>query len=386
MSIDAFQSVVMEMTEFRKILHRHPELAGNEKWTCAEIRRRLAEIPGVEVLPPFLETDTVAFIHGIAPGKNVTLRADIDALTVTEETGCDFASEIPGFMHACGHDVHTSVLMGAAKILAAKRNELSGSVRLVFQPGEENKAMARPLIAAGALDDPPADFVAALHCMPGLATGKARLRVGAMMSSCTHFEVIFYGQGGHGSRPHAARNPLIAACSAVTELQSAISNRINSQRAGVLSICALNGGNLDNVIPEQCSFIGTIRALDDETASELRVALHDMCHAVATLHRCTCDVHFAKGGYPATINSNSGVELAKQVLEKCGIAIEEMPESFMASEDFSCYLNKAADGVFIMMGAGEDQPPLHNCRFLADEKIIGHGISYMTEIALAALK
>ena len=386
MSITAFQSVVQEMSEFRKVLHRHPEIAGCEKWTCAEIRRRLAEISGVEVLPPFLETDTVAFIHGNAPGKNVTLRADIDALTVVEETNCGFESENPGLMHACGHDVHTAVLMGAAKILAAKRNEFSGSIRLVFQPGEENKAMARPLIAAGALDNPPADFVAALHCMPGLEVGKARLRVGAMMSSCVHFEVTFFGQGGHGSRPHAARNPLIAACSAVMELQTAIANRINSQRAGVLSICAINGGKLDNVIPEKCSFIGTIRALDDETASELRTALQEMCQAVAALHRCSCEVHLAEGGYPATINSASGVELAKLVLEKCNIGIEEMPESFMASEDFSYYLNKAADGVFIMMGAGEDLPPLHNCRFLADEKVIGHGISYMTEIALAALK
>ena len=378
--------VVQEMMEFRKVLHRHPEIAGCEKFTCAEIRRRLAEIPGVEVLPPFLETDTVAFIHGSKPGKNVTLRADIDALTVTEETGCDFASEVPGMMHACGHDVHTAVLMGAAKVLAARRNEFCGSVRLVFQPGEENKAMAYPLISAGALDNPPADFVAALHCMPGLELGKVQLRVGAMMSSCTHFEVTFSGQGGHGSRPHAARNPLIAACSAVMELQSAIANRINSQRAGVLSICAINGGKLDNVIPEKCSFIGTIRALDNETAAELRLALSEMSQAVAALHRCTCDIHFAENTYPATVNTESGVALATQVLAECGIEAVEMPESFMASEDFAYYLNKAADGVFVMMGAGVDQPPLHNCRFLADEKMIAPGIAYMTGIALAALK
>ena len=156
--------------------------------------------------------------------------------------------------------------------------------------------------------------------------------------------------------------------------------------AGVLSICSINGGKLDNVIPEKCSFIGTIRALDDDTAAELRTSLVDMCQAIGTLHRCECDVHLAEGGYPATVNSESGFALAKQALEACNIGIEVMPESFMASEDFSYYLNKAADGVFIMMGAGEDQPPLHNCRFLADEKMIGHGISYMTEIALAALK
>ena len=386
MSMQEISAFLPEIFEFRKNLHRHPELAGKEFNTCAEIRRKLAEIPGVEVLPPFLETDTVAFIRGKAPGKNVTLRADIDALTVTEEFESDFKSEIPGLMHACGHDIHASILLGAAKILAAKRHEFSGSIRLVFQPGEENLAMARPLIEAGALDNPPADFVAAVHCMPGMPIGSARMRVGAMMSSCSHFCVTFRGVGGHGSRPHAARNPLIAACSAVMELQSAIPNRINSQRAGVLSICAINGGKLDNVIPEECSFIGTIRALDDETASELRSALEEMCQAVAALHRVSCDVHIALGGYPATVNSASGVALAREALEKCGIEQLEMSESFMASEDFSYYINKARDGVFVMLGAGEDLPPLHNCRFVPDEKMIIPGIAYMSEIALAALK
>ena len=386
MSIQDIAAILPEIIEFRKKLHRHPELAGKEFNTCAAIRSELAKIPGVEVLPPFLETDTVAFIHGSKPGKNVTLRADIDALTVTEEFESDFKSEIPGMMHACGHDIHASVLLGAAKILASRRDEFAGSVRLVFQPGEENLAMARPLIAAGALDNPPADFVAAIHCMPGMPIGAAKMRIGAMMSSCSHFEVVFRGVGGHGSRPHAARNPLIAACSAVMELQSAIPNRINSQRAGVLSICAINGGKLDNVIPEECSFVGTIRALDDETASELRTALKEMCEAVAALHRVTCEVKIAAGGYPATINSASGVELAAQVLTQCGIDRVAMDESFMASEDFSYYLNKAADGVFVMLGAGVDQPPLHNCRFVPDESILAHGIAYMSEIALAALK
>lgn len=386
MSIQEISAVLPEIIEFRKFMHRNPELAGKEFKTSAEIRRRLAEIPGVEVLPPFLETDTVAFIRGKGPGKNVTLRADIDALSVEEENDCEFKSLTPGLMHACGHDIHASVLLGAAKILAAHKDEFNGSVRLVFQPGEENLAMARPLIEAGALDNPPADFVAAFHCMPGMPVGTAKMRVGAMMSSCSHFEVTFTGKGGHGSRPHAARNPLIAACSAVMELQTAVPNRINSQRAGVLSICAIKGGHLDNVIPEECSFVGTIRALDNETARELCDALNEMCQAVAQLHRVSCDVRVVPGGYPATVNRVSGVELAAKVLEKCGIEQLEMEESFMASEDFSYYLNKAADGVFIMLGAGMEQPPLHNCRFLPDERIIAPGIAYMSEIALAALK
>ena len=380
------KDIISSIVEFRKELHRHPEIAGKEVWTCAEIRRRLAAIPGVEILPPFLETDTVALIHGRAPGKNVTLRADIDALTVTEEYESDFKSTVPGMMHACGHDVHTAVLMGAAMILASRRDEFTGSVRLVFQPGEENLALARPLIAAGALQNPKPDFVAAFHCEPGMKVGAAGIRVGAMMSSCVHFHVTFRGRGGHGSRPHAARSPIIAACSAVVELQSAVPNRINSQRPAVLSICSIQGGHLDNVIPEECTLIGTLRTLDDETASELRCAMDEMCQAIAALHRVQCTVEFAPGGYPATVNPASGVALAKEVMAQCGIECIDFAESSMASEDFSCYLNNSPDGVFIKLGAGEDAPPLHNCRFVADEKMIPHGIALMTGIALAALK
>ena len=378
--------ILPEMIEFRKQLHRHPEIAGCEHWSCAEIRRRLAAIPGVEVLPPFLETDTVAFIRGSAPGKNVTLRADIDALAISEECESDFRSENPGFMHACGHDIHTAVLLGAAMILASRRHEFAGSVRLVFQPGEENRAMAKDLIAAGALDDPPADFVAAIHCEPGMKIGCAGLRVGAMMSSCAHFKVTFTGRSGHGSRPHVSRNPVLAACSAVTELQSAVPNRINSQRPAVLSICTINGGTLDNIIPEECSFVGTIRTLDDETQRELKLALEEMCQAVAMLHRVSCSVKFAPGGYPATVNSASGAALARAALDKCGIECVEFAESSMASEDFAYFLHRAADGVYVKMGAGEELPPLHNCRFLPDGQMMGPGIAFMVEIALAALK
>ena len=153
-----------------------------------------------------------------------------------------------------------------------------------------------------------------------------------------------------------------------------------------MSICSIQGGRLDNVIPEECTIIGTLRALDDETASELRCAMDEMCQAVAALHRVKCSVEFAPGGYPATVNPASGVALAKEVMAQCGIECIDFTESSMASEDFSCYLNNSPDGVYVKLGAGEDAPPLHNCRFVADEKMIPHGIELMTGIALAALK
>ncbi|MBR2344679.1 MAG: amidohydrolase [Lentisphaeria bacterium] len=370
--------------ELRHCLHRIPELAGQEKKTCAAIREVLTAIPGIRVLPPYLQTDTVAFIDGNAPGKNITLRADIDALAVTEATGAAFASEHPGKMHACGHDVHSAILYGAALELSDRRKDFSGSIRLVFQPGEEGLAMAKDLIAAGALTSPAPDFVAALHCEPGLPVGCIGVKNGAMASSCLHFEVTFYGKGGHGSMPHLSRNPLSAAAVALTELQNVVGNRINTQRPAVVSVCRFSGGNADNVIPNDCFFAGTLRALDDETAAELLTIVKDVCSAVATLYKVSCEVK-TNGEYPATVNPVSGVKLAQKVAADCGIQIFNLTESAMSSEDFSCFLLSSPDGVFVRLGAGETQPPLHNRKFLPPDEIIRNGIKYTVQLALEYL-
>ncbi|MBR7121081.1 MAG: amidohydrolase [Lentisphaeria bacterium] len=383
MEMDA--AFLSEIADFRKELHRIPETSGLEFKTCEVIRRELAKIPGVRVLPPFLQTDTVAFIDGCAPGKNVTLRADIDALAVPEETGVDFASETPGQMHACGHDVHCAILLGAAKILAAKRHEFNGSVRLVFQPGEEGTAMARDLIAAGALNEPRPDFVTALHVEPGIGLGSIGLREGCMASSCLHYKVVFTGKGGHGSMPHLSRNPILAAAAAIGELQYVVTNRIDVKKPAVMSICNIIGGAMDNVIPESCEFGGTLRSLDNETAKELYQALQEICHGIAEVHRCRCDISIS-GDYPAVINSASGVEVAVKAAQRAGLSIRMLPSSAMSSEDFACFLMDAPDGVFVRLGVGENLPPLHNVKFLPPEEAFKPGIEYMVSAALTALE
>ena len=378
--------VIAYAMKFREELHRIPELAGREEKTCAAIRRELAEIPGVRILPPFLKTDTVAFIDGIAPGRNVTLRADIDALAQNEDTGASFASEIPGMMHACGHDIHSAVLLGAAKILAAKRHEFAGSVRLVFQPGEEGLAMAGDLIGAGALQDPAPDFSAALHVEPGLPLGTVALKEGCMASSCIHYQVIYSGKSGHGSLPHLAVNPILAAASAISQLQYVITNRIDVLKPAILSICNIEGGKADNVIPETCSFGGTLRALDNETSDELFRIFTEVCESVAALHHVKVEIKVKGNFYPAVINPASGVEIASQVAEKLGFPVKKLRKSAMSSEDFSFFLLNSKDGVFVRLGVGEDLPPLHNAKFLPPAGVIRPGIEYMTGIALAALK
>ena len=202
--------------EFRHALHRIPEMAGQEFKTSQLIRERLAVL-GLEVLPPFLGTDVVALLYGgRGAGRNVTLRADIDALALEEATGRPYRSTHPGHMHACGHDGHAAMVTGAAELLVSRRDEFAGSVRFVFQPGEENRAMGRELVAAGVLENPAADVVTALHGMPGLPIGTLATRTGAIMASCAHFKVVLRGKGGHSSRPALSRNPVTAAAAPAT--------------------------------------------------------------------------------------------------------------------------------------------------------------------------
>lgn len=373
-----------DIVEVRRCLHQIPEIAGKEFKTCAFIRETLSRIEGIEVLPPFLETDTVVLIRGEkGPGPHVLLRADIDALPGTEETGCDFVSKHPGMMHACGHDMHAAILIGVIRNLAAKRSEFAGTVRCVFQPGEENAAMAKELVEAGAMGDPLPDVCAALHVMPGQKVGVVSVKEGAMMASSNHFKVVVYGQGGHGSLPCASRSPLIAAASMVMELQNVVPNRVDPRRSGVLSICRFESGFIDNVIPETAEFSGTMRSLDNETAKVMEDAVHEICHAAAVIHRVRCDVD-TRQCYLATCNAAEPVERLCKVVKELGVPLHILSDSAMSSEDFSFYLAKAP-GVFFRLGAGEDAPSLHNPKYLPPDEAMVNGIKVMTAFALESL-
>ncbi len=376
------EELLPEISEFRHRLHRIPEPAGAEVKTSALIRDELANLD-LEVLPPFIGTDVVAILRGSRPGRNVTLRADIDALALEETTGAPYASTHPGMMHACGHDAHSAILMGAAKVLAAAGRDFAGSIRFVWQPGEENRAMARELIAAGALNSPEPDLVAALHLLPGLPVGTFGIREGAMMASCTHFRVKFRGRSGHGSRPAAARNPIVAAAAAVGELNIAVTTRIDALRSPTLSVCAISGGKLDNVIPDEAEIRGTMRAIDLETADELAALLREVCCAVARLHRVEVDVELERG-YPPTVNNAAATPVARRALEQIGAKWVELPEPSLTAEDFAWYLCRWP-GVFLRLGSGEDSPELHNCAFDAPDAALAPGIAWLVAFARLGL-
>ena len=370
--------------EFRHALHRIPEMAGAEFETSRAIRELLAGLD-LEVLPPFLGTDVVAILHGRGPGRNVTLRADIDALRLNEETGVPHASCHEGRMHACGHDGHAAMVMGAAELLASRRDSFNGSVRFVWQPGEENRAMGRDLVEAGALENPRADLVTALHGMPGLPVGVLALRDGAMMASCAHFKVTIRGKSGHSSRPHQAIDPVVAAAAVVVELQSVVSRRIDPQQAAVLSVCRIAGGELANVIPDEVVLEGTARALDMRVAAALEAGFREVIESVCRAHRTSCEIDY-RLSYPVTFNAPEPTALARRVIRETvgeGRFIE-LAESSMGAEDFSWYLRRYP-GVYVKLGTGEDCPALHNSKFDFPDAALAAGIEYLVNFTSAGL-
>ncbi len=370
--------------EFRHALHRIPEMAGAEFETARAIRERLAGLD-LEVLPPFLGTDVVAILHGRGPGRNVTLRADIDALRVHEETGAAYSSRHDGRMHACGHDGHAAMVMGAAELLASRRDSFDGSVRFVWQPGEENRAMGRDLIEAGALENPRADLVTALHGMPGLPVGVLALRNGAMMASCAHFKVTIRGRGGHSSRPHQAIDPVVAAAAIVVELQSVVSRRIDPQQAAVLSVCRIAGGELANVIPDEVVLEGTARALDMKVAAALETGLREVVEAVSRAHRTRCEIDY-RLAYPVTLNAPEPTALARRVIRETvgDERFVELAASSMEAEDFAYYLQRYP-GVYVKLGTGENCPALHNSKFDFPDAALAAGIEYLVNFTSAGL-
>ena len=243
--------------------------------------------------------------------------------------------------------------------------------------------MARPLIAAGAIADPSPAMVAALHVAPGLPVGTVGIRRGAVASSCCHFAVRVEGMGGHGSRPDLARNPVVAIAAIVTELQSVVARRVNPLCSGVVSICEIHGGSLDNVIPTEAGCTGTLRALDNETAAELETALREVVENIGRIHRVKCSLT-AERGYLATINTPAETDLAIRAMREAGVPVVIEEEPWMSSEDFSHFLTRAP-GVMLHLGNGEDSAGLHSPDIVFQEGALGSGILALASIALARL-
>lgn len=361
----------------RRTFHQQPELAFEEHKTAETICQVLTDW-GVAYQSGVAKTGVVAEIGG--DGPVMLLRADMDALPVTEETGLPFASKIPGRMHACGHDIHISCLLGCILLFVNNPPE-KGKVRFVFQPAEEGDGGAEPMILEGAAKGISA--AAALHVKPGLPVGAIACKPDYYYASPDEFSITVKGKGGHGAYPHQANNPLPVAAEIVTALQ--LLGQDFSKESGVVSVCAVNGGNSFNVIPEDVTIFGTARTFtpDRRTKAETEIGrvVQEICHRAGM----ECEYTFRKL-YPPVYNSPEMTALlfrtGEELLGKENVIIE--PQPFMGGEDFA-YFAKEAPGVLFHLGSG-GQAPLHSPEFVAEEECIWYGAKMLESLARNFLK
>ena len=376
--------VLPDMVKARHTIHQNPEIALNEFDTSAFIRKRLKE-ERIEVLKPFLETDVVAMVRGKRPGRNVTLRADIDALPLLEKTGLPYASKRKGFMHACGHDGHTAMVLGAALLLKRMREEISGSVRFVFQPGEEIVAAGKRLVDRGALRNPAPDAVFAVHAWAGMPVGAVASKPGVLLAASDFFTIEVKGKGAHGSRPEDAIDPILTAARIIEALQSVVSREVSSLDTVVVSVCRIAGGTNGNIIPDSVGIEGTTRYLKAELKQKIASAIRRIVKGVCDSTGASFSLKY-DSPYIPTINDEAMVTLGKKVATRVlgrGKWFDLTLPS-MGAEDFSYYLRRHPGAMF-RLGVGEKSAALHNSHFDFNDRAMGPGILFLVSLALEAL-
>jgi amidohydrolase/hippurate hydrolase len=380
--------LVPEITDFRRDLHRHPELAFKEKRTTARIKQALAAA-GVGVADLPVETGVLGLLRGNRPGGSgqvVALRADIDALPVLEDPSRDYSSINQGIMHACGHDGHTAILLGAARILAQMRDELSSPVKFIFQPAEEILQGAKHMIEAGVLDDPPVDYIFALHSWPELPTGKIAFYPGVSMASADRFLITLRAGGTHGAYPHHSPDTVLAAADVVQRLHCIISREVEVHQQAVLSVCMLHAGSAFNIIPKQVELGGILRCLDMAVREQVAAAIERVVQGVSASNACQWELQISHL-VPQLKNSPEALRAIRASTERVlgpGL-MQALPYPTMGSEDFSLYLERMPRGALVRIGVtpqGGKPTPLHSDRFLFDDGALENGMAVLAQTVL----
>ena len=376
--------ILPEISELRHKIHSNPELAGNEFDTAKLIRETLAPTD-IDLLKPYLETDVVAILQGGQAGKCVGLRADMDALPLQEMSNLPYKSQKDGIMHACGHDGHTAILLGAAMVLNEIKDQLKGSVKFIFQPGEEVAALGKKLVEAGALESPRPDAVFALHGFSGLSLGSIGSRTGAIMGAAGFFKIKIIGRGGHCSKPETCIDPIVIGCQIVNQLQTIVSRNFAPQDAACLSVCRFSGGQNPNVIPEEVILEGSSRFLDSVVGDQFPELIENVVKGICLTSGAKYEFEYELPYIP-TINTTEYVEMAELITtEYFGSEMwSELEKSSMGGEDFSYYLQECP-GVFCNLGMGDNYPAVHNPKFNFNDEALRNGIMFLLLMTLKTM-
>lgn len=371
------QALQDEFISWRRQIHSHPELGFKEFETTAFIREKL-ESWGIETRSNGDKTGVIGTLTGGLPStKTIALRADIDALPLVEKSGLDFASQNAGVCHACGHDIHTATLLGAAYVLAnVCRDKLAGTVRFIFQPAEETLGGATSMIDSGALDG--VDCILGAHTWPDVVGGCIGVRKGPVMGSNDSFRVIVHGKGGHAAHPHRAIDPVVIGAYIITQLQTIVSRRVAPVDSAVITVGRLNAGTAFNIIPDECVLEGSVRSLDPTVRKHLAEWIRAIAEHTAAGMGAAAEVNY-HFGVPPTVCVDEYVDaVSDAAAELLGAdKVKTLPAPSLGSEDFAWYLEKVP-GAFFRLGTGDERPAthigLHNPGVLFSEKAIAAGV------------
>ena len=372
------------LIEVRRDLHAHPELAFEEVRTAGVVARELTRL-GIAHETGIAKTGVVGLIHGGRPGPVLAIRADMDALPIEERTGLSFASTVHGLMHACGHDIHTTTLLGVAAVLKELAPSLAGTVKLIFQPAEEDIGGAERMIAEGVLDAPKVDMAIGFHNYPHLPVGQFGFCPGPALAAADTFEVVVNGKSGHAAHPYAAIDPIVAAAQLICQLQTVVSREVRPLHPAVVTVGAIHGGVAPNIIPDSVTFIGTVRTLHAEAQDIAEAAIIRLCAGMLEGMRVKCDVTYTRG-VPAMLNNDRVLEpVVAAVRRQLGDVIFRTEPS-MGAEDFAL-MSQVVPAFQLGIGSGSPgrADRLHNSGYQPDEACIGLGVQALSRAALDIL-
>jgi hippurate hydrolase len=396
--LDEAAGQLPEAIALRRTLHRWPEVGNELPTTRHEVLQALDGLP-LDITLHESTSGIAALLCGARPGPTILLRGDMDALPMPEDTGLDFSSQVTNQMHACGHDTHTAMLVGAAKLLSDRAGDLAGRVLFMFQPGEEGHHGARHMLDEGLLDVPaladgtasPVTGAFALHITSSLPSGWLSCRGGPAMASADTLLIEVTGRGGHASEPHRALDPIPIACEIVQALQLMVTRSIDVFDPSVVTVARISAGTTDNVIPERAEIEGTIRAVSESTRAKVHAGVSRVAEGIAAAHGASATVTI-DAGYPVTVNDEQfaahALDLARAVAGEREVV--ELPHPIMGAEDFSYVLQRVPGAMMFLGGtpAGKDPskaPPNHSNRVQFDEQAMVRGIAAYSAVALDAL-